>query len=153
MRSTSTHRGALALFLVLAAGIFTVAYCAAADVNPQEWKAPARAARKKNPVPADADSIAAGKAVYSQNCLSCHGQLGRGDGPAAKDLDPKPHDLSDPKVVAQSDGALFWKITEGRKPMPTFEKLLGETDRWNVVNYIRTLAPATEPSSQPATQP
>jgi len=114
----------------------------------EEWKAPDRAARRKNPIPADEKSIAAGKQVYLKQCLSCHGPLGKGDGQAAKDLNPKPHDLSDPKIAAQSDGALFWKITNGRKPMPTFEKLIPkEEDRWKVVNYVRTLEPAPTPAS------
>jgi mono/diheme cytochrome c family protein len=111
------------------------------DAPADEWKAPARAARQKNPIPSDAQSIAAGKTVYAANCLACHGDSGKGDGPAAIACNPKPHDLSDPKISSQTDGELFWKITEGKKPMPTYEKLLSDTDRWNVVNYIRTLAP------------
>ena len=107
-----------------------------------------RAARKENPVPADADSIAAGKKLFVANCLACHGATGKGDGPAAIACNPRPKDLSDPKISSQTDGELFWKITEGKKPMPAYEKLLSETDRWDVVDYLRTLAPA--PTSQPA---
>ena len=118
------------------------------EAAPSEWKAPARASRKKNPIPPSDQSIAAGKDVYVKQCLSCHGDAGKGDGPAAKDLTTKPRDLSDPAVTSQTDGTLFWKISEGRKPMPSFSQLLPEEDRWNVVNYIRTLAPppATQPS-------
>lgn len=105
----------------------------------EEWKAPVRASKKKNPFSADEQSIAAGKLVYVGQCLSCHGPTGKGDGPAAKDLPKKVGDLSDPKLDEQTDGALFWKITEGRTPMPTFEKLLKEEDRWKVVIYLRTL--------------
>jgi len=119
------------------------------DSSSSAWTAPARASRKKNPIPSDADSIAAGKSVYVAQCVKCHGDAGKGDGPSAKDLDPKPKDLSDPKVAGQTDGALFWKITTGRKPMPAFETLISDNDRWNVVNYIRTLEPAP-PSTQPA---
>ena len=111
-----------------------------ADTPPEEWKAPARAARKKNPIPSDEKSIAAGKAVYAAQCLSCHGPTGVGDGPAAHDLNPKPRNLSDPAIQSQSDGSMFWKITEGKKPMPTFDKLIGEDERWNVINYVRTIA-------------
>jgi mono/diheme cytochrome c family protein len=107
----------------------------------EEWKAPVRASKKKNPFPSDEKSIAGGKLVYVGQCLSCHGASGKGDGPAAKDLPKKAGDLSNPKMDEQTDGALFWKITEGRTPMPTFEKLLKEEDRWIVVNYIRTLVP------------
>ncbi len=129
---------ALAMGTVIGTGTMVVI---AADGGPGEWKAPARAARKKNPIPSDANSIAAGKAVYVQECLSCHGTAGKGDGPAAKDLDPKPGDLSSQKVRDQTDGELFWKITTGKKPMPTFEMTLTDEQRWSVVNYLRTLGP------------
>ena len=108
----------------------------------EEWKAPARAARKKNPIPIDDNSVAAGKAVFAQQCLPCHGPGGLGDGPQSKDLNPKPRDLGDPRIWEQSDGSIFWKITEGRKPMPTFEKILTEDQRWQVINYLRTLKSA-----------
>ena len=111
-----------------------------ADPAPEEWKAPPRAARKKNPIPSDETSLAAGKVVFTAQCLSCHGPAGRGDGPAAKDLNPKPRNLSEAAIQSQTDGAIFWKITEGRKPMPTFDKLITDDERWNVVNFVRTLA-------------
>ena len=113
-----------------------------------EWQVPARAARKKNPVPADDQSISAGKVFYTQECLACHGEKGKGDGSAAKDLEKSPGDLSSPKLSQQSDGALFYKITEGRKPMPGFEKRFSDTERWQIVNYIRTFAPKQAPSTQ-----
>jgi len=128
------------IMVVLAAlgiGAIISADLNADDAKPEEWKAPARAARKKNPVPVDDKSLARGQVVYAKECLSCHGEQGKGNGPAAKDLNPKPRDLSTPKIWEQTDGALFWKLTEGKKPMPTFEKSLSEEDRWNVINYIR----------------
>ena len=106
-----------------------------------EWKVPERAAKKQNPIPADANSIAVGKTVYTKECFSCHGTTGKGDGPAAKDLEKSPGDLSNPKLWDQTDGALFWKITTGRKPMASYEKLLTEEQRWNAINYVRTLTP------------
>ena len=115
-----------------------------------EWKAPERAAKKQNPIPADANSIAVGKTVYTKECFSCHGTTGKGDGPAAKDLEKSPGDLSNPKLWDQTDGALFWKITTGRKPMASYEKLLTEEQRWHVINYTRTLAPRpSEKISEP----
>ena len=114
---------------------------AADETQTTDWQAPARAARKKNPVPADDKSIAAGKEVYIHQCLSCHGTSGHGDGPASKDLNPKPHNLGAPNIAEQTDGALFWKITEGKKPMPSFEKLISEDERWEAINYVRSFAP------------
>ena len=113
----------------------------AADTNNDPWVAPARAARKKNPAAADDASMAAGKAVFAKECRSCHGDSGTGDGPAAKDLTKPPGNFTTAKFWEQSDGAIFWKVTEGRKPMPSFETLLTEEQRWNVVNYLHTFAP------------
>lgn len=136
--------------ILIAAGALSVAasFSFSDDSGQSDWKAPGYAARKQNPVPADADSIAAGKKIYLANCLACHGVAGKGDGPAAGALNPKPKNLADPSIASQSDGELYWKITEGKAPMPTFKKTLSDTDRWNVINYVRVLAPA--PTSQPS---
>lgn len=104
------------------------------------WKAPARAAKKQNPFPADNASLQAGKRVYEAECSSCHGPKGKGDGPSAKDLEVPAGDLSNPALWGQSDGELFWKLTEGRKPMPSYAQTLTEEQRWHVVNFLRTLA-------------
>jgi mono/diheme cytochrome c family protein len=143
------HKQSLRRTCVLLAALSVTAYSSLmlAEDAGTPWVAPARAARKKNPIASDDKSIAAGKAVYVAQCLKCHGDSGRGDGPSAKDLKPRPKDLADPAVSSQSDGALFWKITTGRAPMPTFETLVSEEDRWNTVNYLRALAPATQPAS------
>ena len=110
------------------------------------WSAPARAARKQNPITADAGSIAKGKELYVSGCLPCHGPSGRGDGPAAATLERngariRPGNLADPKRWEETDGELFWKITEGNSPMPTWGLTLTDEQRWCIVNYIRTLAP------------
>lgn len=106
-----------------------------------EWVAPVRAAKKKNPIEVNEASLVKGKAVYVKECASCHGDKGKGDGPAVKDLEKKPGDMTSTKTQEQSDGALFWKITEGNKPMASYDKTLSEEDRWHVINYLRTLAP------------
>jgi len=110
------------------------------------WVAPARAARKQNPVAADAKSLAQGKEIYLAACLPCHGSAGKGDGPAGTTLERNgvpihPGNLSDPKRWEDTDGALFWKLTEGKTPMPAWGETLSEDQRWSVINYIRTLAP------------
>ena len=113
----------------------------AADPAKDEWKAPAYAAKKANPVPADEKSIAAGKDNYALNCMACHGAGGKGDGPGSPALERPPGDLTSAKAQDQSDGSLFWKITTGRKPMPPAPKELSEAQRWQIVNYVRTFAP------------
>ena len=101
------------------------------------WKAPPRAARKANPVAADAASVKAGRVVYIAECLDCHGRRGAGDGKGARDLESKVPDLNDPSVWRQSDGELFWKLSTGRGDMPGFEDTLAEEKRWHVLNYCR----------------
>lgn len=121
-----------ALLGIMAAG--------SAFVSPPQdaWKAPASADAKKNPAPSDAKSLAQGKAVYVKECQSCHGKKGKGDGPSAAQLDKPAGDFTKEKMQSQSDGALFWKTSEGRKPMPSFKKKLTEDQIWHVVHYMRT---------------
>jgi mono/diheme cytochrome c family protein len=121
-------------FLVIAAATGVVALVIAAQ---EKWTAPARASAKQTPVAADAASIGRGKAVYTAECASCHGSRGKGDGPSAKDLELPAGDLT--KLGGQTDGALFWKVTEGKKPMASYATKLTEQQRWDVVNYMRTL--------------
>jgi len=106
----------------------------------EKWTAPAAEARKKNPVAANESSLAAGQKIYLKRCAACHGKTGNGDGPDAADLGIHPAKLSDPVTRAETDGELFWKITVGKKPMPNYASRLSATDRWNVINYLRSLA-------------
>jgi copper transport protein len=96
-----------------------------------------------NPVAPNAASLAAGEALYQQNCQNCHGATGRGDGPVGVTLNPRPADLSihtEPGV--HPDGQLFVWISEGfpGSAMPAFQNLLAEEDQWHLVNYIRTFS-------------
>jgi mono/diheme cytochrome c family protein len=109
------------------------------EQSKQKWSASAAEAQKKNPVAATESALAAGQKIYSKTCVMCHGKTGDADGPAVIELNIHPAKLSDPKLATESDGALFWKITTGKKPMPAFGERFSETDRWNLVNYIRTL--------------
>jgi mono/diheme cytochrome c family protein len=84
--------------------------------------------------------VAETKALYITNCSPCHGDKGRGDGPAAQGLNPKPADHTSAAVQSESDGAIFWKLSEGRNPMPGYKKIFSEEQRWELINYIRTLA-------------
>jgi mono/diheme cytochrome c family protein len=123
--------------------LFTVLIASALVVQSEEqskWSAPAADAQKKNPVAANESSLAAGRKVYLKTCAMCHGKSGDADGPAVIELNIHPAKLSNPKVATESDGALFWKITTGKKPMPAYGKRLSESDRWNLVNYVRTLS-------------
>lgn len=105
----------------------------------EDWVAPASARQMKNPVPSSEASITSGSQAYEKECLSCHGRKGKGNGPNSFTLEKEPGDLTSSKVQNQTDGELFWKITEGRKPMPSARLTLSDNQRWEVVNYIRTL--------------
>jgi mono/diheme cytochrome c family protein len=98
----------------------------------------------RNPIPASPNSIAAGAELYRAQCISCHGVNGRGDGPVALTLNPRPADLSVHTVPGvHTDAQLYDWITHGfpGSAMPAFGQILGDTERWHLVNYIRTLAP------------
>ncbi len=103
-----------------------------------KWVAPPEASKVANPVPSNDASIAAGKLLYNKNCKSCHGIKGKGDGPKSDQLDVAPGDFTKADFQKQTDGELFWKTTEGKKPMPSFKKDLDDNDRWQIINYIRT---------------
>ena len=94
-----------------------------------------------NPVPADEVSLGRGAQLFSINCSHCHGTSGRGDGRVAPFLAQfKPADLTQPAIQSRSDGALFLTISTGVPGrMPALNENLTVRDRWDVVNYLRTL--------------
>lgn len=104
------------------------------------WVSPKIAQDLKNPFAGDRAVLAEGKSLYTTNCAPCHGDKGRGDGPAAQALIPKPADHTSAVVQSESDGSLFWKLSEGRNPMPSYKTILTERQRWELITYIRTLA-------------
>jgi len=106
----------------------------------QRWDAPASEAKKQNPIAVNETSLAAGEKIYARRCVACHGLKGNGDGPDAVDLGIHPAKFTDPRLREETDGALFWKVTVGKKPMPDYGRRLSPADRWNVINYLRTLA-------------
>jgi mono/diheme cytochrome c family protein len=107
------------------------------------WLPPPAAKTLANPVPASPAGLAAAKFVYSDRCARCHGEQGNGDGPDASMYKTPPGVLSDARAMGQqTDGEIYWKIGEGRRPMPGFEKELSDEQRWQLVNFIRSLAKA-----------
>ena len=128
------HYKTIAIMITIMSFIMLSAF----HIQQQEWKAPASADAKKNPLTGDATAFAAGKAVYAKECQSCHGKKGKGDGPSAADLDKSAGNFTLAKTQEQSDGALSWKISEGRKPMPSFKKKLTEEQIWQTVIFMRS---------------
>jgi mono/diheme cytochrome c family protein len=103
------------------------------------WVAPESVVNIKNPLANDAASIKTGSKIYQSMCWTCHGSEGKGDGPASAALTPKPGNLSAEAFQVQTDGAIFWKISEGRGAMSSYKGSLTTTQRWQLVNYLRTL--------------
>jgi cbb3-type cytochrome c oxidase subunit III len=97
------------------------------------------AATIKNPVAASPESASAGKRVYTRMCSRCHGAEGKGDGTAA--TAPVP-DLTDALWdYGSSDGEIFSVIHDGvSADMDGYAARLSDTDIWNVVNYVRSVA-------------
>jgi mono/diheme cytochrome c family protein len=110
------------------------------------WIAPKDADNVKNPLTGNSSVIADAKALYISYCTPCHGDKGRGDGPAAPGLNPRPADHTSSSVQLESDGSLYWKLSEGKSPMPGYKKILTEQQRWGLINYIRTLAKGAKKS-------
>lgn len=93
-----------------------------------------------NPVATDQTSIQRGAELYSINCALCHGTGGKGDGPIASHLKNKPFDLTSFPIHSFTDGGIFFTISTGvPEKMPALNENLNVRERWDVVNYVRTL--------------
>ena len=125
----------LSAILLLGSGALALLWGQNADYRPDEaWQAPREAAARSNPLPATPEIVGGGRKLFARHCAECHRDDGQGSRKAA--------DLQLPVVQQQSDGALFWKITNGnpRRGMPYWGRL-PEPQRWQLVHYLRTLRP------------
>ncbi|WP_456420423.1 c-type cytochrome [Lutibacter sp.] len=127
----------LASILILATYILLVSYIS--PNQEKKWVAPKSADKIENPLKNDPNSAVRGKKLFRAMCVVCHGTKGKGDGMAGAGLTPKPANFTKTEFQNQTDGAIFWKLTEGRSPMASYKELLDETQRWHIVNYLRTL--------------
>ena len=96
---------------------------------------------RRSIVPYQTISIANGSRLFAQHCVSCHGADATGNGPMAKSLSKPPADLAAPHAGDHTPGDLYWRLTHGvaQSPMPAFAQL-SEEDRWDLVNFVHTLA-------------
>lgn len=96
-------------------------------------------------------SIIAGRAVYAANCVTCHGADGHGDGPLAREQPVPPADLT-AHLFAHTDGDLFWFVSHGidNGAMPPFVDVLDETQRWDVINFLKSRAGGFEDAAMSA---
>lgn len=106
--------------------------------NVDHWVAPATEAARTNPIRITVGSIARGERTYQKNCSSCHGVGADGNGMGGMMLNPKPADLRAMSGF-HPDGDFAYKIREGRGAMPAWKNVLGDSQVWNLVNYIQTM--------------
>ena len=108
-------------------------------VEGEPWKAPPDADALVDPLANDPKAVLKGEKIFSSLCWTCHGMSGKGDGPNAEALQVHPADLGSIAVQAQTNGAIYWKITNGRGEMASYEQVISREQRWAVVHYLRTL--------------
>ncbi len=130
-------------FIVIIAAVFLTSALALQNGNYNQgkkvWKAPKSADNLKNPFKDKTSSALDGEKIFVQSCASCHGKEGIGNGPAGISLNPKPANLTSKEAQEQSDGAIFWKISNGNGTMVAWKYSLSEKQRWHLVDYIREL--------------
>jgi mono/diheme cytochrome c family protein len=137
---------------VLALILIFFACAAALLLSGGSWNIPSAAKQLKNPIPATAEAVDDGMFNYMKRCQSCHGADGNGKGGRAEKLSVKPTDFTNAgEMSGRTDGELFWVITHGHRPMPGFQEKLTDMERWQLVDYLRSLS--LHPGAQnPATQ-
>ena len=145
---TNSRNATLARKLFLALILVTLCVVAVfAYYENKPWKVPEEAKLRPNPIYPSASALAAGRSIYMDKCVQCHGQTGKGDGPDAASYYPSPTSLVDAKHMnGVTDGEIFYQISEGRKPMPAFKRKLTEEQRWQLVLHVRSFAPAAPAS-------
>jgi mono/diheme cytochrome c family protein len=150
-KQPSSTRNVAILLIVLFALAFYVAFTA---YNRNVWILPPEAKLVKNPLTLDTATAAKQiLPVYLDKCAECHGETGKGNGPQAKMYDPRPRMLTDAQHLSTvTDGELYYVITEGHKPMPSYKKKLTDEQRWQLVMLVRSFSNTTPPLI-PTTQP
>ncbi|MFU8805829.1 MAG: c-type cytochrome [Bradymonadaceae bacterium] len=103
------------------------------------WKIPPPVKNIKNPLEATPANLQRGKVWYTQNCQSCHGASGKGDGSGSADLTSDPGDFSSAKFQSLTDGELLFMTNEGKDEMKAFKKELTPQQVWQTILYIRTM--------------
>ncbi len=109
-----------------------------------KWVAPNSANDLINPYELTDENIAEGLLLYKKLCRSCHGRNGDGQGVEAEDLETITTDFTKSLFLEQTDGSMFWKISEGKDDMESFKKRLDEEEIWLVILYIKSFSEISE---------
>ncbi|MBI2956438.1 MAG: cytochrome c [Acidobacteria bacterium] len=114
-------------------------------VIPEEEK------QRKNAVEATTESVEAGRKLFTSQCAMCHGEKGDGKGELAQEAKLTPPDFTEPETrKKRTDGELFYILTTGHGAMPGQGERMREVQKWHLINFIRSLAPAQKPADKPA---
>lgn len=133
--------------ILLVALFALAAYFAYTAFSRNVWSIPPEAKLVKNPIH-DEPAIVAKQIlpVYLDKCTECHGETGQGNGPQAKMYDPRPAPLTDTtRLATVTDGELFYVISNGHKPMPSYKRKLTDDQRWQLVLLVRALSHTASP--------
>jgi len=143
------------LGVLLGGALAALAQAADAPSPAPKWTAPEAERARANPVEGSPAVLLKGQALYQKHCASCHGDKGKGDGPAEAYNVEKSPDITDRALQDRlTDGEILWKITTGLRSgsdviMPGIaQRVPSEEDRWKVVRFVRTLS-APLPSAAP----
>lgn len=112
------------------------------NVFAQDWVVPADQKELTNPQSYNLSNVKKGKELYIKNCKSCHGDPGKNN---VLPLVPPPVDITSERMQKNTEGELFYKITNGRGAMPQFKATISDDDRWRIVNYISNFSPQKQP--------
>jgi mono/diheme cytochrome c family protein len=118
--------------------VFTLIFSGVLILNTfaDNWDIPVDKKEKNSYIKFDAAASKEGQTIYTKNCSSCHGDVGKNN--SLKSLKPIPPDMASAKTQSYTDGELFYILNTGRGLMPSFKNVLNETERWKVISYIRS---------------
>jgi mono/diheme cytochrome c family protein len=119
-----------------------------------DYKIPPEEVKRENPVKPTAASVAAGKRTFATQCAMCHGTEGDGKGDLAGTLELKLRDYRKPEALKDvTDGEMFYILTSGKGKMPGQEDRMKPEQKWNLVNFIRSLSKKEAPGEEQKPEP
>jgi mono/diheme cytochrome c family protein len=104
-----------------------------------DWAIPAEATNLQSPVAGSPDALKKGQSVFESRCRPCHGPEGKGNGPLSDPAHPAADLTAGVAADLAPDGVLFYRVWNGKRPMPAFKSELTQEDVWAVVEYIKSL--------------
>jgi len=138
---SSPSRKKLAKFMFVSLLMIAVGSVVYAFFHPGPWIVPEEAKKMQNPLKSSEANLPDARKLYLDKCAECHGETGKGDGERSKHFGTPPTNFSDAAHMnTMSDGEVFYKMSEGHRPMPSFKKRLTEEQRWQLVLFLRLFA-------------